>query len=317
MNIEGFKMICEPVKEDLYDWLVEQFQEYYGKENVVAPGDYILCVGNCSAMLCAHLDTVHKKNPRKIIESDGKISSPQGIGGDDRCGVYAILSVLKNLEESGKKPFLFFSTDEEVGGASTKKAAVDVKNFIAPVGFMIELDRANSIDSVYYKCDNKEFKKWIDSYGFVEANGSFTDICTLCEAWDLAGVNLSVGYYNAHQTTEYVILSELQETIDKVTQIVSDAKDDRIFLFCKKKETVFAGGISIFYKDDEVATRSETNLYQYSTFTGKPLIKIPVLEFLNVEKVVGRALQVSYKGYLGWIPDHSVYLTYGANKNKK
>lgn len=317
MNVEGFKKLCQPRHEDLYQWITGQMAEYYGKENIVATGTYLFCVGNCSAMLCAHLDTVHKKQPKTFVEVGNKISSPQGIGGDDRCGVYAVLSVLKKLEPTGKKPFLFFSTDEEIGGASTKKAAEEVKNRIAPVGFMIELDRANAVDSVYYKCDNKEFKKWIDGYGFTEAQGSFTDICTLCDAWDLAGVNLSVGYYNAHQLSEYVIFDELEATIEKVFNIVSDAKDDRIFLFCKKKEYDLSSyknkNYSYFYKGDEVVTRNLTAAFKNAKLTGVRETTIPAYTPLNVKGICKNSLMVRYGGEDLWISEDNVYLSYSAD----
>lgn len=317
VNVEGFKNICQPNMTDLYKWLSGEMISYYGKNNVIATGTYLFCIGNCSAMLCAHLDTVHKRSPKTFVEAAGKISSPQGIGGDDRCGVYAVLSVLKQIEPSGKKPFLFFSTDEEVGGASTKKAANEVKHLIAPVGFMIELDRANSVDSVYYKCDNKEFKKWIDGYGFKEAQGSFTDICTLCEAWDLAGVNLSVGYYNAHQTIEYVVLDELAATIEKVVKIVSDAKDDCVYTFCKKKEISYYGSggrFQLFLKGDEVTTKRETSAFMNFALSGSPVRKIPAYEAMDVIDVEKRSIRVSYKGQKYWISDGDVYLSYSCGQ---
>ena len=88
MNKEGFKKLCLPVKEDLLAWLHQQLSEYYGLANTVNGGDYLFFSGNCPTMLCAHLDTVHKRQPTKIVDDGNKVSSPMGIGGDDRCGVY-------------------------------------------------------------------------------------------------------------------------------------------------------------------------------------------------------------------------------------
>ena len=38
----------------------------------------------------------------------------------------------------------------------------------------------------------------------------------------MASVNLSVGYYNPHTTTEYVVPGELDATIDKALKIIED-----------------------------------------------------------------------------------------------
>lgn len=235
INVEGFKALCQAEKFDLLTWLTRQLSEYYGKNNVVAPGDYLFCAGNIPMMLCAHVDTVFHEQPSEFFYDEVKrtISSPQGIGGDDRCGVYSILAILKELGE-GKRPYLFFSTDEEVGGASTKKAAVEVKSRIAGVNYLIELDRQGEKDSVYYRCGNTKFKKWIDSFGFVEAQGTNTDICTLCKEWDLAGVNFSVGYFDNHRVVEHVDFSMLESTIEKVLDIIKSTDGETLYTFCEK-----------------------------------------------------------------------------------
>lgn len=235
MNKDGFKKLCLPVKEDLLAWLYQQLSEYYGLGNSVNGGDYLFFSGNCPTMLCAHLDTVHKRQPTTIVDDGFVVSSPMGIGGDDRCGVYAVLAVLKAVEAEGKRPYLFFSTDEEVGGASTKRAAQECKNRVAGVGYMIQIDRRGKQDSVYYKCGNEKFKKFIDEHGFVEAQGSFTDICNLSPVFDLASVNLSCGYYNEHHPDEHVVYAELQTTIDKVVRIITDTKADVIYPYCEVK----------------------------------------------------------------------------------
>lgn len=262
MNIDGFKMICQASCDDLREWLAKELTAYYGAGSVIANEDYIFCIGNCGTGLCAHLDTVHKEQPETFIYNaqDNTMSSPQGIGGDDRCGVYAILRILYELKEKNVKPFLFFSTDEETGGSTTKKAAKEVKSRAFGINYLIELDRQGSKDSVYYKCDNKEFKKWIDSFGFVEANGSFTDICTLCKEWDLAGVNFSVGYTKNHTLAEIVNFNDLEATIQKTIRIIENSKPDEMFLFCEKKETTtrYYGNTSFYRVGDTIETTIDT-----------------------------------------------------------
>ena len=68
------------------------------------------------------MDTVHKETVKDFYEYYDEenerhiISSPQGIGGDDRCGIYMILEILKTHKCS-----VLFCEDEEAGGIGSEK----------------------------------------------------------------------------------------------------------------------------------------------------------------------------------------------------
>jgi hypothetical protein len=114
------------------------------------------------------------------VYSDGgdKISSPQGIGGDDRCGVYMIMQIVKDYNCS-----VLFTEDEEIGciGANKFVKALRKKEIeIAKVNYMIELDRKGANDAVFYECDNPEFERFILQDDDWELKyGSYTDIVEL------------------------------------------------------------------------------------------------------------------------------------------
>jgi len=183
--------------------------------NVLTTPNYIYAKGNIPIMLIAHLDTVHKNLPKEIYHDQVKniIWSPQGIGADDRAGVYAILQLISPKV----KPHILFTTQEEVGGIGASIAANEIQ---APdIKFIIELDRKGADDAVFYDCYNQDFIKYITSFGFIENQGSFSDISHICPVWNIAGVNLSTGYYNQHTKQEYLNLNELNATIKKVKKI--------------------------------------------------------------------------------------------------
>lgn len=176
-------------------------------------------------MLVAHLDTVHEKPVRDICtSSDGNIlMSPQGIGGDDRCGVYALV---KSYEQSTVKPYLLFTCDEENGGIGAKtfvKCLDKLSPELSKLKCIVEIDRKGSTDAVYYDCDNSDFEKYITGKGFHTAQGSFSDISVIAPALGIAAVNLSSGYYNAHRLHEYINRAKLEATITKVVEIVTDS----------------------------------------------------------------------------------------------
>lgn len=193
--------------------------------NVIYKNGYLYAKGEIPIMLCAHMDTVHEKNVENIFISDnGTLWSPQGIGGDDRCGIYTILMSITGEN----KPYILFTEDEETGCIGAGYFADDVKSGLINgkdinINFIVEADRKGADDSVYYDCDNPEFEEHINSFGFVTSYGTCSDISYIAPALGVAAVNLSCGYYDQHTLKETIVLSELYNTIHKVRNIIADA----------------------------------------------------------------------------------------------
>ena len=220
--LERLESLIRPTQSKLFCKLFQSYPNAISKH-----GSYILVPGQIPIMLIAHLDTVHKTPVRDIcISKDGNIwMSPQGIGGDDRCGVFAIMEIYHNAT---KKPWLLFACDEEIGGIGSRLFANDYKNGILPaqmsdIKLLVEIDRRGGKDAVYYDCANNELEDYITSKGFKTAYGSFSDISVLAPALEVGAVNLSSGYHNAHTEHEYINLKELKWVIQRTSEIVSDA----------------------------------------------------------------------------------------------
>lgn len=212
-----------PKQEQLFDLLCTMHK---GRTTAVK-GEYILVRGEAPIMLLAHLDTVHKEPVRDICKSKGGnlIMSPQGIGGDDRCGVYALNAV---YNRAAVKPWLLFTCNEEIGGVGARTFAKDHQKGKLPeeldsLKILVEIDRKGSNDAVYYDCDNPDFEDYITGKGFTTNWGSFSDISVVAPELGVAAVNLSSGYYNAHTQYEYINRKELNATVNKVLSIVEDA----------------------------------------------------------------------------------------------
>lgn len=221
--IKEFVHYCKMDENKLKIELFEELRQYYKKLKF---GDgFILAKGDIPIMLVAHIDTVHRTqcNDSNIFVNfeNNIVCSTNGIGGDDRCGVFMIMDILKNTKY---RPYILFTEDEECGGLGAKKFIKRYNSSNTNLNFIIELDRMNSHDSVYYDLDNFEFEEYINKYGFKTAFGSYTDICELCPAFNCAGVNLSCGYYKQHTTSEYVNIDEMLTTIYKVTKILENFK---------------------------------------------------------------------------------------------
>lgn len=220
-----------PNQKQLFKRLAKKFKS----KTLISKGNFILVHGQAPVMLVAHLDTVHEQPVKDICVSADRniLMSPQGIGGDDRCGVFALVNIYQSAQI---KPWLLFCCDEEIGGLGAKAFCLahqqlQLPNELNNLKFLIELDRKGKNDAVFYRCDNPDFEEYITGKGFKTAQGSFSDISLIAPELNIAAVNLSCGYYSAHTRHEYINRSHLDNTIQKVINIVSESSHDDLTIF--------------------------------------------------------------------------------------
>jgi len=202
-----------------------------GMNKAVSVGDgFVYAPGSFPVLICAHMDTVHKALPTTIVDKDNIISSPNGIGGDDRCGIVMCFEILKHVD-----CHVAFFEDEEIGGVgSAKFAKTDIcKNM--DIRFIIELDRKGNNDAVFYDCDNPEFSKFITKEFWKEDAGSFTDICNISDIIGVSSVNLSCGYYKQHTTSEYVNLEEMTRCTNEVIKLFARTDVNKRFEWIERQ----------------------------------------------------------------------------------
>lgn len=195
-----------------------------GYNRVINNNMFIIAEGELPVCLIAHIDTVFARPASTFFFDQEKntLWSPHGLGADDRAGIYAILRLL----EDGYRPSIIFTDLEEQGGIGAEAL---VSHFSAcpfkDCKALIQLDRRGVNDSVYYDCANSDFEKKINSYGFDSNWGTFSDISIIAPVWDIAAVNLSVGYQNEHTIAEYLNMGQLENTITKVAKMLKECKE--------------------------------------------------------------------------------------------
>lgn len=202
-----------------------------GYKKTESTNNYIFAKGNIPVLLIAHVDTVLKSPPTEIFYDSEKtvMWSPRGLGADDRAGIF---SILKILEDNSLRPSILFTNGEEKGGIGAKAFVLKYpKSPIKNLKYIIQLDRQGEKDCVFYDCGNKKFEKYVNSFGFKTEWGTFTDISIIAPKWDIAAVNLSVGYFYEHTTSEHLVLNYMVKTIFKVTKMLKDAKSVKKFDF--------------------------------------------------------------------------------------
>lgn len=203
---------------------------------VIETKDYIYAEGTIPIALVAHMDTVFKNPPEEIFfdPKHNVMWSPQGLGADDRAGVFGIVQIIR----SGLLPHVIFTTDEERGALG----AMQLAKLDCPfnnIKYLIQLDRRGSDDCVFYECDNKEFVDYIEDFGFSLNYGSFSDISELCPAWGVAGVNLSIGYRDEHSECEVLFVGQMLATIAKVKKMLNAAETAKKFEYIPSPVTNF------------------------------------------------------------------------------
>lgn len=175
-------------------------------------------ISNSSPILSAHMDTVQDEDDAKLCIytkiRENIISGYGVIGGDDKCGIFIIMQLLRSRNDFN----FVFSVEEEVGGNGIKffTKQKDLKHI--PYG--IVLDRRGSSDIVCYKNDygTENFENTLanfgKTFGYEPSLGTFSDGDFLSEQISVA--NISVGYYNPHAKSEFVKINDLQNAIDYV-----------------------------------------------------------------------------------------------------
>lgn len=209
--------------------LLKAMKHYLGTryDKVIATKDYVIAVGDIPVGLVAHLDTVFKHQPEDIYYDRVKnvMWSPDGLGADDRAGVYSIMQIIK----AGLKPTVILTADEELGCLGATKLSEDFENAPTELKYIIELDRRGSNDCVFYDCNNPDFDEYVESFGFITNFGSFSDISVICPKWKVAGVNLSIGYYDEHSVSETLHIGQMYDTIKKVKHMLENADKAKSF----------------------------------------------------------------------------------------
>ena len=272
---KSFVDLCQ-TEQDYLKWcLPVTLAQYFIESNIITGDGYIYAKGNIPCLLTAHMDTVHTELPNHIFEWTARnekgeiehyIKADEGIGGDDRCGIYMILQILEHYKKQNKGdkgdkengetgtnmyPSVLFCEDEETGCVGSGKFAKSEYTYDVAQNnkYLIELDRKGNNDAVFYSCGNEEFQDFVcDVTGYKLEYGSYTDICELSPICDLASVNLSCGYYKEHTPSEFVCFEEMEHTIEVTIKLIDKANEKDTPVFDYQEET-WGYGYGGYYND--------------------------------------------------------------------
>jgi putative aminopeptidase FrvX len=182
-------------------------------------------------LLSAHMDTVRGVlADRELIEKNGTITSDKGaLGADDRAGIAIILTVLRNVGKLGFDGTIkvAFSREEEVGCVGAEK--ID-STFYDGVDLAIVVDRKGNRDIVAgcgmaFCSDSvglfmEDVAKMADMADWKCVEGGVSDAMVFAQQ-GVNSINLSAGYRNEHTEREYVVLSDMKDTVRLILQTIA------------------------------------------------------------------------------------------------
>lgn len=228
-----------------------EFDDYgnvYLTKGKLAEGEYYPCV-------TAHMDTVHREHqpyiyanaplPLKIekVTKEGTSyhklsvnckSTSIGIGADDKGGICIGLGMFEHVDKLKACFFL----DEETGCHGSENLNVD---WFKNVGYVIGLDSPERYRAAW-KCSGEQLfsydfyekcmKKVCDKYGLINCFYSepFTDVKNIRIKTDIICMNFGNGGYNAHQSSEYCVIEEMDDVCAMCIDLVKEIGNTRHIL---------------------------------------------------------------------------------------
>lgn len=217
------------IRKFIWNWVRQTVPD--AKIECDKPGNLYITKGKSSTFPCivAHMDQVQERHSKDFIAYEAediiigfspKHKEQQGLGADDKCGLWIGLKCLQKFDCLK----LAFFVGEEVG---CKGSGLADMAFFDDCRFVIEPDRKGSEDLItqigWTPLCSDDFLKDIGfkKFGYKEADGMMTDIEALKDnGLMLSCINLSCGYYKPHSNEEFVYKPALLNCLAFVDHII-------------------------------------------------------------------------------------------------
>jgi hypothetical protein len=217
------------IRKFIWNWVRQTVPD--AKIECDKPGNLYITKGKSATYPCivAHMDQVQERHSKDFIAYEAediiigfspKHKEQQGLGADDKCGLWIGLKCLQNFDCLK----LAFFVGEEVG---CKGSGLANMAFFDDCRFVIEPDRKGAEDLItqigWTPLCSDDFLKDIGfkKFGYKETDGMMTDIEALKDkGLMLSCINVSCGYYKPHSNEEFVYKPALLNCLTFVEHII-------------------------------------------------------------------------------------------------
>ena len=226
------------------EYYTDEMNNVYATKGQLSEGEYY-------PMFIAHTDTVHALVDQIVVQEENLVKprtfghdygdqtflslkgytpdgKPTGIGGDDKCGVFIALELLRTL--SKVKVGLFVSEETGCHGSSKCDPA-----FLNDVGYAVQFDAPgnNLITEVcsgtrLYEKDGEFINIALPLFNEVMGvtadpqSHPYTDVSQIKRKGDFSCINFSCGYYNMHTAQEFVVVDDVERAIVFAEELVNN-----------------------------------------------------------------------------------------------
>jgi hypothetical protein len=202
----------------LKTWISQNIENV--KTSIDSYGNLYVTKGKSKIYPCivSHLDIVHDIRPLFQVCQSGNIlfgfdnltGEQTGVGGDDNCGIYICLELLRLCD----KIKIVFTLDEEVGMIGAREVNL---SFFKDCSFLGQPDRrSDTVDFINFTngiqtCDEKFtdlITKELNEYGYKITRGLATDVGQLKYNPEVTipAFNATNGSYREHRDNEIILL---------------------------------------------------------------------------------------------------------------
>lgn len=217
------------IRKFIWNWVRQTVPD--AKIECDKPGNLYVTKGKSDTYPCivAHMDQVQERHSKDFIAYEAediiigfspKHKEQQGLGADDKCGLWIGLKCLQKFDCLK----LAFFVGEEIG---CKGSGLANMAFFDDCRFVIEPDRKGSEDLItqigWTPLCSDDFLKDIGfkKFGYKETDGMMTDIEALKDhGLLLSCINVSCGYYKPHSNEEFVYKPALLNCFAFVEHII-------------------------------------------------------------------------------------------------
>lgn len=184
----------------------------------------------CVVAHCDQVQNIHDSDFEVLEAGDiligysAKMHRQNGLGADDKNGIWVALNCLQRYEEIK----VAFFVSEEIGCVGSGQADM---SFFDDCRFVLQCDRRNAHDlitNVWGQMCSEEFllASGYEAFGYRVQHGAMTDVATLKDnGLQVSAVNISCAYYEPHTDCEFTVVSELYNCLHFVYNIIENCTD--------------------------------------------------------------------------------------------
>lgn len=250
------------------DYQTDKKGNVYLTKGTLAEGEFYPCV-------TSHMDTVQEKAkpyvlagaelPLRTRRCKSNTSDEvrheifvegQGIGADDKLGVYISLQLMKKTD----KIKAAFFVEEEIGMQGSKELD---KDFFNDVAYVIGWDSPDIIRGAWNCSGTQLFSKdfyenhlrdIIKDWGFSGSDlhrEPFTDVIQIREKTGITCMNFGNGGYAAHSATEYLVIEHVDHAVGMGIDLINRLGNKQQFKDTKSYTKTAAGVTRVYSTSDE------------------------------------------------------------------